>query len=206
MRQVFARKSQPRQPLDTEKRIAFLHLIREDLQRLFRMLGTQPIVQLLAAYMGLLYGTMLLFLYMYLLMWDRLYRQSIRIGSLNYISAAIGYVVGVSVAGYLNDWTYAKLKARNGGVGKHEFRVLAMVLGTLLMPVGLVWWGWSGQAKMHWIMPNVGCFIFTTGCYVYASCVSLFLIDTYAKYSASVLSTTLLTRSCAAAFFSLFAP
>ncbi|EMD65784.1 hypothetical protein COCSADRAFT_45714, partial [Bipolaris sorokiniana ND90Pr] len=127
-------------------------------------------------------------------MWDKLYRQSIRIGSLNYISAAIGYVVGVSVAGYLNDWTYAKLKARNGGVGKHEFRVLAMVLGTLLMPVGLVWWGWSGQAKMHWIMPNVGCFIFTTGCYVYASCVSLFLIDTYAKYSASVLSTTLLTR------------
>lgn len=40
-----------------------------------------------------------------------------------------------------------------------------------------------------------------------ASCVSLFLIDTYDKYSASALSTARLTRSCAAAlFFSLFAP
>lgn len=207
IRQTFAKKSQrQQQPMSTEKTTAFLTLMRANLQRPFRMLATQPIVQLLATYMGLLYGTMFLFLYMYPRMWEEHYHQSIRIGSLNYISAAIGYVVGVNVAGHLNDWIYAKLKARNGGVGKPEFRVPAMIVGTLLVPIGLIWWGWSGQARIHWIMPNIGCFIFTTGCYVCASCVSLFLIDTYVKYSASALSTALLTRSCAAAFFPLFAP
>lgn len=64
--------------------------MRDDLQEPFRMLATQPIVQLLATYMCLLYGTMFLFLYTYTLMWDKLYHQSIQIGSLNYIFAAMG--------------------------------------------------------------------------------------------------------------------
>ncbi len=64
-------------------------------QRPVRMLATQPVIQLIALYMALLYGTMFLFLFMYATLWTRQYRQSIRVSSLNYISAAIGYIAGV---------------------------------------------------------------------------------------------------------------
>jgi hypothetical protein len=75
--------------------IDLLSLLSTHLQRPFRMLATQTIIQLIAMYMALLYGTMFLFLYMYAMLWDKQYGQSPRTGSLNYISAAIGYVLGV---------------------------------------------------------------------------------------------------------------
>lgn len=191
----------------TKQRVTnFFKLMRTHLQRPLRMLGTQVIVQLLAGYMALLYGTMFLFLFMYPLMWTEHYGESIGIGSLNYLSFAIGLILGVNVAGHLNDYIYRKLRDRNNGVGRPEFRVPAMVLGTILVPVGLLWWGWSGQAKLHWIMPNIGSLIFAMGVYVCSGCVSVYTIDTYTQYAASAISTNLVLRSLTAAFFPLFAP
>ncbi|KAI1649142.1 MFS general substrate transporter [Daldinia loculata] len=184
----------------------FLKLMRTPLQRPFRMLGTQIIMQLLAFYMALLYGTMFLFLFMYPIMWTELYGESVRIGSLNYISLSIGLIIGVNIAGHLNDYIYRKLKARNNGIGRPEFRVPTMILGTALVLVGLLWWGWSGQAKLHWIMPNIGSALFAMGVYVCSGCVSIYTIDTYPQYAASAISTNLVLRSITAAFFPLFAP
>ncbi|KJZ76463.1 hypothetical protein HIM_04192 [Hirsutella minnesotensis 3608] len=184
----------------------FGHLMRENLQRPLRMLGTQVIVQLLATYMALLYGTMFLFLFMYPRMWQEQYGQSIRIGSFNYISFAIGLILGVNISGFLNDHIYVKLKARNNNIGEPEFRVPTMVIGTILVPIGLLWWGWAGQARLHWIMPNIGSLLFAMGVYICSSCVSVYTIDTYNQYAASAISTNLVARSITAAFFPLFAP
>lgn len=203
---VLDRRRRPAYGQVVEDQPAFLPLMRTNLQRPFRMLATQPIVQLLATYMALLYGTMFLFLFIYPRMWRDQYDQSVRISSLNYISAAIGYIVGVNIAGHLTDRIYANLKARNNDIGKPEYRIPAMIIGTALVPIGLLWWGWSGAAKLHWIMPNIGCLLFTAGCYVCSGCISIYTIDTYAQYAASAVSTNLVTRSIAAAFFPLFAP
>lgn len=79
----------------TEHTAEMWNILRTNLQRPLRMLATQLIIQLIAVYMALLYGTMFLFLYMYSQMWTKQYGQSARVGSLNYISAAIGYITGV---------------------------------------------------------------------------------------------------------------
>ncbi|KAI3318882.1 MFS general substrate transporter [Xylariaceae sp. AK1471] len=181
-------------------------LLRTNLQRPLRMLATQAIIQLLAVYMALVYGTMFLFLFMYPLLWTERYHESVGIASLNYISFAIGLIIGVNIAGHLNDYLYRKLKARNDGIGRPEFRVPPMILGTVLIPIGLIWWGWTGQAELHWILPNIGSLILGTGVYVCSGCVSVYTIDAYDKYAASAISTNLVSRSLAAAFFPLFAP
>ncbi|KAI5861913.1 MFS general substrate transporter [Durotheca rogersii] len=189
-----------------QKVTGFLSLMHTHLQRPFRMLGTQIIVQLLAGYMALLYGTMFLFLFMYPLMWTGQYGQSVEIGSLNYISFAAGLILGAGFAGHLNDHIYRRLKARNNGVGRPEFRIPTMILGTALVPAGLLWWGWSGEARLHWIMPNIGSLMFAMGVYMCSACVSVYTIDTYTQYAASAISTNLVLRSITAAFFPLFAP
>ncbi|KAI0908006.1 MFS multidrug transporter [Ustulina deusta] len=201
-----AAKSSSKSTISPQSTKAFLELMRTNLQRPFRMLGTQVIIQLLAAYMALLYGTMFLFLFVYPLLWTEKYRESVTIGSLNYISFAAGLVLGVNIAGHLNDYIYLKLKARNNGIGRPEFRVPPMIIGTALVPIGLLWWGWTGQAKLHWILPNIGSFILGTGIYVCSGCVSVYTIDTYNRYAASAVSTNLVARSLTAAFFPLFAP
>ncbi|KAK9776459.1 putative Major facilitator superfamily (MFS) profile domain-containing protein [Seiridium cardinale] len=190
----------------TQRTGSFVELMQKNLQRPFRMLGTQVIVQLLACYMALLYGTMFLFLFLYPLMWTRQYSESTGVGSLNYISFAIGLIAGVNIAGHLNDYVYHRLKAHNNGTGHPEFRVPTMVIGTAFVPIGLLWWGWSGEARLHWIMPNIGSMIFATGVYVCSGCVSVYTIDSYSQYAASAVSTNLVMRSLTAAFFPLFAP
>ncbi|GAW13469.1 hypothetical protein ANO14919_028550 [Xylariales sp. No.14919] len=201
-----ADKSSSKPTIPSQSPKVFLEIMKTNLQRPLRMLGTQVIIQLLAAYMALLYGTMFLFLFMYPLLWTEQYGESVSIGSLNYISFALGLILGVNIAGHLNDYIYRRLKARNNGVGRPEFRVPPMIIGTALVPIGLIWWGWTGQAKLHWILPNIGSFILGTGVYVCSGCVSVYTIDAYNRYAASAVSTNLVARSLAAAFFPLFAP
>ncbi len=184
----------------------FVEIMRLNLQRPFRMFGTQIIVQLLAVYMAVLYGIMWLFLFMYPRMWRGQYQQDIRTASLNYLSFASGLIAGVNIAGHLSDRIYIYLKARNHGVGRPEFRMPTMVIGTVLAPAGLLWWGWSGEARIHWIMPNIGSFVFAMGVYICSGCTSVYTIDTYTQYAASAISTNMVLRSLTAAFFPLFAP
>jgi len=183
---------------------SFLQIMRTNLQRPLWMLGTQPIIQLLAVYMALLYGTMFLFLFMYPVLWTDVYHESVGIGSLNYISFAIGLILGVNISGFLNDYLYRRF-TRNS-TGRPEYRVPPMIIGTALFPIGLLWWGWTGQRGLHWILPNIGSLLIGTGVYVCSGCVSVYTIDAYTKYAASAISTNLVSRSIAAAFFPLFAP
>jgi multidrug resistance protein len=69
-------------------------LLRRNLVRPLRMISTQPIVQILSVYMALLYGIMFLFLFTYPMLWTSQYHQSIAMGSLNYISAGLGFTAG----------------------------------------------------------------------------------------------------------------
>jgi multidrug resistance protein len=192
--------------LDPDGARALIRLIGENLQRPLRLLGTQVIILLLGTYMALLYGMLWLFLFVYPLLWTKHYEQESRIASLNYLSFGIGLVAGVNVAGHLNDYIYTYLKKRNNGIGRPEFRVPTMVLGTVCAPIGLFIWGWSGEGRAHWIVPNVGSFVFATGVYVCSACVSVYTIDTYTRYAASAVSTNLVLRSVTAAFFPVFAP
>ena len=81
-----------------------------------------------------------------------------------------------------------------------------MIVGTALIPIGLLWWGWSGEAELHWIMPNIGSFFFAMGAYNCTGCVAVYTIDTYTRFAASAISTNIVLRSLTAAFFPLFAP
>lgn len=42
-------------------------------------------------------------------------------------------------------------------------RIPALFFGSFFVPIGLFWYGWSAQAKIHWIMPIIGSGIFGFG-------------------------------------------
>ena len=58
-----------------EKLKEFTALMRHNLQRPFRMIATQVIVQILAVYMGVLYGICFLFFYIFPRLWTEKYGQ-----------------------------------------------------------------------------------------------------------------------------------
>ena len=107
------------------------------MKRPFKLLGTQPIVQVLACYMAYLYGLMYLMLSTFPSLWVPRYDMSTSISSLNFISMGIGLFLGTQIPAPLNDALYRRLKKRNNGVGKPEFRVPIMIPASLLVPIGL---------------------------------------------------------------------
>lgn len=116
----------------------------------------------------------------------------------------ITYVL--TAGGPFNDWVYSKLKARNGNIGRPEFRVVLMLPGSILIPIGLFIYGWSGQSHTQWIVPNIGVVIFCTGTIMCFQGIQTYTIDAYPRYAASAISTLNALRSLTGFGFPLFAP
>ena len=174
--------------------------------RPFKFLGTQPIVQILALYMAYLFGVLYLILSTFPLLWTERYHESIGIGGLNYISLALGLLIGCQIAGPLIDIVYRRLKYRNNGEGRPEFRIPLMAPGAILLPCGIFLYGWSAQYHTHWIVPNIGTALFGAGVVIGFQCIQTYLIDGYTMFAASALAGATVLRSCAGFGFPLFAP
>ncbi|KAI1444492.1 MFS general substrate transporter [Annulohypoxylon stygium] len=177
--------------------------------RPFRLLATQVIVQCIALYMMYVYGLMYLMLASFPTLFTSPvpsgYGMSIGIGGLNYISLGLGFFLGAQVCAPLQDRVYAYLKQRYGH-GQPEFRVPMMVPGAVLIPVGLLIYGWTAEYKTHWIGPNIGAVLFAAGAIICFQCLQGFLVDSYQRYAASAVGAATVLRSLAGFGFPLFAP
>lgn len=180
--------------------------LKISLSRPFILLGTQVIVQVLALYMAYLYGLMYLVLSTFPKLWELEYGESVSIGGLNYISLGVGFFLGTQICAPLQDGIYRKLKARNNGVGRPEFRVPLMIPGAVLVPVGLFWYGWTAEKHTHWILPNIGAAIFAAGVIIGFQCIQTYIVDAYTRYAASAIGAATVLRSLAGFGFPLFAP
>ena len=186
---------------------SFSKVLKPALVRPFILLGTQPIIQVLAVYLAYLYGVIYLVLATLPTLWTERYQESIGIAGLNYISLGLGELIGTQSTARLNDTIYKMLKERNGkAVGRPEFRLPLLIPGAILVPVGLLWYGWSAQKHLHWIMPNIGLAIFAVGMKIASQCTQTYAVDTYTLYAASAGAAGTFLRSLAGFGFPLFAP
>ena len=188
-------------------RRTFSNTLKLALLRPFILLGTQPIIQIIALYLAYLYGVVYLVLTTLPTLWTERYHESIGIAGLNYISLGVGYLVGTQSTARLNDTIYKNLKKRSRkDVGRPEFRLPLLVPGAILVPLGLIWYGWSAEAHVHWIMPNIGIAIFGVGMKMATQCMQTYAVDTYTLYAASAGAAGTFLRSLAGFSFPLFAP
>lgn len=153
-----------------------------------------------------LYGLMYLVLSTFPTLWTKTYHESIGIGGLNYIALALGFTVEMQTCGYLLDKSYLRLNKKNGGIAKSEFRVLLLISGSVLVPIGLFLYGWSAEFETSWIVPDIGAAIFSAGIIMSIQCCLTYIMDCYTLYAASAIAATVTLRNLAGFAFPLFAP
>ncbi|KAF5691736.1 multidrug resistance [Fusarium circinatum] len=178
------------------------------LARPFRLLFTQPIVIFLAAYMTYLYGTMYLVLSTFSGLFEKVHHETPGYQGLNYISLAIGLFIGTYICARSQDRIYKALKRRRwkeGQPGRPEFRIPMMIPGAILVPTGLLIYSWTAEKRTHWMGPNVGACVYTTGVIIGFQCIQGYLVDSYTRYAASAVAAATVTRSLARFGFPLFA-
>ena len=112
------------------------------------------------------------------------YHERVGIAGFHYLALGLGLSIPSQINARLMDKIYKLLKARNGGVGRPEFRLRAqcscsfvgsnnsfsfvtvanIVPGTILLPLGLLITGWTTQERVFWLLPdivsNLNCVLF----------------------------------------------
>ncbi|KAF2134688.1 polyamine transporter 3 [Dothidotthia symphoricarpi CBS 119687] len=174
--------------------------------RPLKLLATQPLIQFLGLYLAFLTGVCYIIEYTFPTLWTERYNQTTANGGLNYIAIGIGFVVGALTCSYLNDRVYKALTARNGGTGKPEFRIPVMLLGALLAPAGLFWYGWTAQAGAHWILPDIGIAIYAKGFVIGIVNTHMYVVDYYGSYAASAVAAVSFAQALFGFLLPLFGP
>lgn len=130
------------------------------------------------------------------------------IASLNYLSLAIGFIIGLQTSQLLMDKLYAYLKHRNQmEEGLPEWRIPPMVIGGILAPAGLVLYGWAAQHQLLWVVPDVGCIVFAYGLIISFQSAQAYVTDAYGHaHAASAAAVGAFMRTVAGFGFPLFAP
>lgn len=124
--------------------------------RPIKMLILSPIVLLLSTYAATVYGYMYLCFTTFPGIFEQQYGFSSGSSGLSYLGIGVGSFVGLAIAGATSDRTVKSMAAKNGGTPKPEYRLPLLVVGALLVPGGLFWYGWSAEAKAHYIVPIIG--------------------------------------------------
>ncbi|KAL0932494.1 cycloheximide resistance protein [Colletotrichum truncatum] len=83
---------------------------------------------------------------------------------------------------------------KNGGVVKSEYRLPILVVGAVFVPIGLFWYGWTAEYKVHWFVPIIGTTFTGIGIVIAYTTIATYLVDAYTVYSASVIAASAILR------------
>lgn len=175
------------------------------IRRPLELLTGHPMVFGLGLFMAFCYGFMYLIIVTFPSVFKGVYGFSTGILGLMYIPLGLGFFLGTVFFGIFNGWMYRRLVARNNGVAKPEYKLPGLCASGVLIPVAMIWYGWSAQKKLHWIMPAIGACIFGFGeCAVFQN-VQNYLIDMNNRFAASSVAAAAVFRSLFGFSFPLFA-
>lgn len=191
-------------PID-EHPVDMKQIIEKHLFRPFKMLILEPILTLITLYMAVIYGILYLFFESYPVAFQEQRGWNAGVGALPFIGITIGVVLGVSIIVYNSQTRYRRKLDANGGKPIPEERLIPMIIGAFLLPIGLFWFAWTSSPNISWV-PQV-----LAGIPIGAGVQMIFLqglsyiIDVYLMHANSAIAANTLVRSLAGGGFPLFA-
>lgn len=120
------------------------------------LLFTNSSILALSAYSALAVAYLYIFLTTLAETYTTIYGFSVGVAGLVYLSMGLGAIVGQLVYSALTDRTVRLHTAR--GDYKPEHRLLWAPIGSIVMPLALLWFGWSVEERAHWMVSVVALF------------------------------------------------
>ncbi|KAF8800960.1 MFS general substrate transporter [Phlegmacium glaucopus] len=180
-----------------------LYYLWLNLSRPIVLLFGSLICFVLSLYMAFTYGTFYLMFTTFAQFFAKTYHFSPGVGGLAYLGLGVGFICAAMFGARFADQIYKYLADKNGGIGTPEMRIPALFVGSIFIPIGLFWYGWSAAAGTHWIVPIIGTGIFGFGMMTTFLPIQLYLVDSFV-YAASATSGAALFRSLLGFAFPLF--
>ncbi|GAA5991440.1 hypothetical protein JCM11641_005284 [Rhodosporidiobolus odoratus] len=169
-------------------------VVKHGMPRPFTLFVREPILQILALFMSLMYDVVYILITSPSSIYQGIYGQSVGIASLHFIALMLGFFLASQVAARLLEVLYRKLKAKEGN-GRPEFTLPLLVPASLLLPLGLLLYGWCAEKRLHWIAPDIVLFLIGLSMISIFQSITTSLLDAFTLYAASALAATTCLRS-----------
>ncbi len=108
---------------------------------------------------------------------------------LSYLGGGLGLVwatmFGITAMNRCQAWMTGRY---GNGEGRPEFRMPVLQLGMILVPLGVIVFGWTAQKQTHWVLPLLGTAIISCGTQIGYISIQIYIVDAFETYSASALA------------------
>jgi DHA1 family multidrug resistance protein-like MFS transporter len=128
----------------SEEVITFKDLVEKHLLLPLKLLFREPIVLLITIYTAFIYGILYLFLEAYPIVFAQYRGINQAVATLPYIGLIIGVLIGCGIVIFFEPRYNRKLK-ENNNIPVPEQRLLPMMVGAVIFPIGLFWFAWTGN-------------------------------------------------------------
>ncbi|CAI6095246.1 unnamed protein product [Clonostachys chloroleuca] len=171
-----------------------------------RMLFLEPIVTCVCLYVALGFGTLFSFFAAVPYVFTLVYKFSVKQCGLVFLAVIIGCVLGLVTMIVCDKLFYQKQVARHPpNLVPPEHRLYGAMVGSIVLPIGLFWFGWSARESVSWASPAAAIIFFAWGNICIFISTFQYKGDTYTSdVVASAASANSLARYGFAAAFPLF--
>ncbi|KAK0261239.1 hypothetical protein LTS09_004503 [Friedmanniomyces endolithicus] len=175
----------------------FWPLLKINLSRPFVMTVTEPICIFWDVYIALVYGILYLCFVAYPIVFSELRGWSPSMSGLAFCGIGVGSMIVIVSEPLIRKMINAHKPDPESETGDvpPEAMVSVVCIAAILLPVGEMWFAWTGTPNVHWIWPilagvpfgmgNAGVFIYATN----------YLVYSYDVYAASALAGNAVLRS-----------
>lgn len=185
-----------------ETPIELRDIVQRYLTKPARIFVREPILILTTAYLTLVYGI----LYLAFQAFPKAYLArgwSATESNLPFLAVLLGVVCAFVTCSLYTMTEFKRRVHANHGVFVAEDRLPPMILGALVLPPALLWFGWSGG--VHWASQVVASFVVGYGLLLIFITGIVYLVDVYQHHANSAMSIHVVVRSLVASCFPLWA-
>ncbi|KAL4892878.1 major facilitator superfamily domain-containing protein [Aspergillus ambiguus] len=179
--------------------------------RPLHMLTTEPLVGFICLYTGFQFALLYTFVVASPWVFGTVYGFSISAQGLSFLGLVTGCVAAPFILVAVDYYVRQHRHRYNDNSGTSavyllpEIRLYTALYGSLVLPVGLFWFGWSARESVHWMVPIIGQGLTILGSLlIYVPC-NFYMLDVYgARFGASAAGASSLSRYTLSAAFPLF--
>jgi len=185
---------------------AFFPLLKVNLSRPFIMTFTEPILIFWDIYIALVYGILYLCFVAYPIIFTDLRGWSPGISGLAFVGIGIGSMIVIVCEPLIRKVINAHKPDPETGRPPPEAAVSVICVAAVLLPIGELWFAWTGTPNCHWVLPILAGIPFGAGncaVFIYGS---NYLVHSYGIYAASALAGNAVLRSILGATLPLAGP
>ncbi|CAI7568833.1 unnamed protein product [Penicillium bialowiezense] len=180
-------------------------IVTKYLFRPFQMLIQEPILVAMTLYLALVYGILYLFFEAYPISFSEVRGwKNLGVAALPFLGILIGVLLGAGLIIYTTKTRFARKLAKHGRVVPEE-RLVPMMIASVLLPIGLFWFGWTSSPNISWVPQAIAGIPIGLGILVIFMQGLNYIIDVYMMFANSAIAANTLVRSTVGGAFPLFA-